>query len=52
MPNVVGVVCTVDGLKSEVEVKLQLACTSAEIAMVREFFSQLQMGSSVWLRDT
>jgi len=49
--TVVGVVCTVDGLKSEVEIKLLLGCSSAEIAMVRDFFSQLQMGCRVWLRD-
>lgn len=50
-PGVVGVVCAVDGLKGEIEVKLLLGCSSAEIAMVEKFFSQLQMGCRVWLRD-
>ena len=48
----VGVVCTVDGLKGEVEIKLLLGCSPAEIATVHDFFSQLQMGSRVWLRDS
>jgi inorganic pyrophosphatase len=49
--RVVGVVCTVDGLKSEVEVKLLLGCSPDEIKSVHDFFSQLQMGCGVWLRD-
>lgn len=49
--RLVGVVCTVDGLKSEVEIKLLLGCSSEEIAMIHEFFVQLQMGCRVWLRD-
>ena len=50
--EVVGVVCTVDGLKCEVEVKLLLGCSPAEIATVQVFFSQLQMGCRIWLRDS
>jgi inorganic pyrophosphatase len=49
--GVVGIVCTVDGVKSEVEVKLLLGCSRAEIAVVDAFLTQLQMGHRVWLRD-
>jgi inorganic pyrophosphatase len=39
-----------EGTRSN-EIKLLLGCSSAEIAMVRDFCSQLQMGCRVWLRD-
>ena len=50
--QVMGVVCTVDGLKGEMEVKLLLGCTPADIATIHDFFSRLQMGCRIWLRDS
>ena len=48
----VGVACTVDGLKGQVEVKLLPGCTPSEIGTIHAFFSQqLQMGCRVWLRE-
>ena len=49
--RVVGIICTVDGLKREVEVKLLLSGSPVEIGLVREFFSRLQMGCLVVLRE-
>ena len=50
--RVVGVACTVDGLKGQVDVKLLLGCTPSEIGSIQAFFSQqLQMGCRVWLRE-
>jgi inorganic pyrophosphatase len=50
--RVVGVVCAVDGLKDEVEIKLLLGCSSSEIDSIQAFFSQqLRMGCRVWLRE-
>jgi inorganic pyrophosphatase len=48
--RLVGVVCTVDSLKLEVELKLLLGCSSEEIARIRAFFGQLQMACCVLLR--
>jgi inorganic pyrophosphatase len=50
--RVVGVLCAIDGLKGEVEVKLLLGCSPSEIGSIQAFFSQqLGMGCRVWLRE-
>jgi hypothetical protein len=46
----VGVICVVDGLKAEVEIKLLLGCSSADIVAIRDFFSRMHLGAVVWLR--
>ena len=50
--RVVGVVCAVDGLKDEVEIKLLVGCSPSEIDSIQTFFSQQShMGCRVWLRE-
>jgi inorganic pyrophosphatase len=49
--RVVGLICTIDLRKRDMEVKLLIGCSPAEIAAVREFFASLGMGHRLLLRD-
>ncbi len=49
--SVVGVICTVDMLKRDMEIKLLVGCSRDEIALVRDFFTSLEMGQQLVLRD-
>jgi inorganic pyrophosphatase len=49
--SVVGVICTVDMLKRDMEVKLLIGCSHDETALVQEFFTGLKMGHQLVLRD-
>jgi inorganic pyrophosphatase len=51
-PSVVGLLCTVDLWKRDMEVKLLLGCTAAEIAQVQDFFTMLKMGHTLLLRNS
>ena len=45
--GVVGVVCTVDRLKNDVEMKLLLGCSDADIDAITRFFRGMNMSCSV-----
>ena len=49
-PTIVGLICTVDLWKREIEVKLLMGCSPAEIVTVQEFFTTLKMGHTLLLR--
>ena len=49
--RVVGVVCTVDLQKHDVEMKLLLGCSEADLEAIREFFQSLKMTCSIWKRE-
>jgi inorganic pyrophosphatase len=48
--GLVGVICTVDLPKREIETKLLIDCSDTEIDTVQSFFSALQMGRSLLVR--
>lgn len=50
--RVVGIICTLDAPKSEVEVKLLLGCSRAEIASIQDFFARMKMACLTLLRDS
>ena len=45
--EVVAIACTVDLVKHEVEVKLLLGCSAADVLIVQNFFRDLHMGCEV-----
>lgn len=47
----IGLICTVDLRKRDMEVKLLIGCSPAEIASVRDFLATLGMGHCLVLRD-
>jgi len=50
--HLVGVVCTVDSIKNDAEIKLLLGCTEDEIDTVREFHNNsAHMSCIVVMRD-
>jgi inorganic pyrophosphatase len=49
--RIVGLICTIDLRKRDMEVKLLLGCSPVEITVVREFFASLGMGHHLVLRD-
>jgi inorganic pyrophosphatase len=49
--RVVGVVCTVDRVKKDVEMKLLLGCSNADAESIRQFFRDMKMSCSVWKRE-
>ena len=49
--DVVGVVCTVDRVKNDVEMKLLLGCSGADLEAIRQFFHGLNMSCFVWQRE-
>ncbi len=49
-PAVVGLLCTIDLWKRDMEVKLLLGCTQAEITVVQDFFTMLKLGHTLLLR--
>jgi inorganic pyrophosphatase len=50
--RIVGVVCTVDRVKNDVETKLLLGCSDADIEAIRQFFRGMNVGCSVFTRDS
>ena len=48
--GLVGVICTVDLPKREIEAKLLIDCSDAEIETVQSFFTAMQMGHAVVIR--
>ena len=52
VPQVVGLVCTVDTPKSEVEVKFLVGCSRADIALIEDFFARLKMPCLTLVRDS
>jgi len=49
--SVVGLICTIDLLKRDMEVKLLIGCLQDEIGGVQDFFTSLAMGHQLVLRD-
>jgi len=49
--DVVAIVCTIDLVKNELEMKLLLGCSSADIVAVQNFFRDLRMGCEVVKRQ-
>lgn len=49
--SVVGLICTIDVLKRDMEIKLLIGCSHDEIARVQAFFTSLGMGHELVLRD-
>ena len=49
--TVVGLLCTVDLWKRDMEIKLLLGCSSEEIDRIQDFFTSLQLAFVVVLRD-
>jgi inorganic pyrophosphatase len=43
-PAATGLLCTVDLWKREIEFKVLLGCTPEEIAIIQDFFTELNMG--------
>ena len=48
--ELVGVICTVDLPKREIEAKLLIDCSDREIEIVQSFFTGLHMGNTVIVR--
>lgn len=49
--SITGVVCTVDGVKRDVEIKILLGCTPAEARLVRDFHTSGQQAALLVLRN-
>jgi inorganic pyrophosphatase len=48
--GLVGVISTIDLPKREIETKLLIDCSHAEIEIVKSFFSHMQMGHALLIR--
>jgi inorganic pyrophosphatase len=48
--RLVGIICTVDTLKEDTEVKLLVGCTEAEIGLVDRFFNGGEFMSGIVIR--
>jgi inorganic pyrophosphatase len=48
--RLVGIICTVDSLKKDAEIKLLCDCTEAEIALIDTFFNAGEYMSGVVIR--
>jgi inorganic pyrophosphatase len=48
--RLVGIVCTVDSLKKDAEIKLLIGCNEAEIALIEAFFNTGEYISGIVIR--
>lgn len=49
--RVVGIICTLDLLKHDMEIKILCGCTATEIAQIEQFFERTRMGHLLLLRE-